>query len=180
MTTKENIAAAFAHVYTEADRLIQDVAKEHAIANMGQTLEEHLQRAAPPADVIAVCWSSFYGQSESVEMARDLDQERKGWLKQAKKDVATLVKKKLPLTLENARLAFERKLLWHRSDNESFSLSSMPGSLLPTSQRFSQTPLSEKILVTSTPIQWVPLSRSSLSSARDSSVPHPSANATSR
>lgn len=112
-TKKSIIAAAFAYVYPDAESLIKDVAKEHCIANMGQNLEDFITAsewlAKHPEQVISSCYSNFYGQSESDDMAEGIDEERRAWLKQAKKDVAAVQKKGLPLTMENVRLAFENK-----------------------------------------------------------------------
>ena len=113
LTVKQIIAAAFAYVYTDADKLIQDVAKEHAIANMGHELGDFITErewlSKHPEQVISSCWNNWMGQIESDEMADGQNDERKVWLKQAKKDVAAVQKKKLPLTMENVMLAFEGK-----------------------------------------------------------------------
>ena len=110
---KDLIAAAFAYVYPDAEALIKDVAKEHTIANMGQNLEDFIVATEwlekNPQQLVGSCYNSFYDQSESEEMAEGIEDERKSWLKQAKKDVALVQKKGLPLTLENVRLAFEKK-----------------------------------------------------------------------
>ena len=104
---KAAIEAAFDHVHTDIDHLIKQVAGEHALINMGMTLEENLGWYLPESkDVLYSAFNSLYQQSESDEMADGTMDEYKSWVKQAKKDVALVKKAKLPLTPRNVRAAF--------------------------------------------------------------------------
>lgn len=109
-TIKQIIAAAITYVYSDVDDLVQDAAKDHAMANMGHVLGDFINVSEwlsnHPEYVISFSWGNLMGLSENDESGND---ERKGWLEQAKKDVAAVQKKKLPLTMENARLAFKCK-----------------------------------------------------------------------
>lgn len=110
---KQIIEAAFAHVYTDAEELIKDAAREHTIANLGQELEDFLQPSEyllkNPQKVFHDCFNGLYSQSESDEMADALQEEYRDWQKRSRKDVEKVQKKKLPLTMTNVRLAFENK-----------------------------------------------------------------------
>ena len=107
---KETIEAAFNHVHTDVENLIKQAASEHAIANMGQVLEDFFPYGQPNLEkFFSQCFSIFYQQSESDEMAEGLEAERKEWMKDAKRDVAAVQKKGLPLTMRNVRDAFEFK-----------------------------------------------------------------------
>jgi hypothetical protein len=109
---KNLIAAAFAHVYTDVERFIRDQAKEHTIANLGQTLEDHVHPglSARPEQIIANAFSSLMSDFSCEDETGDsVEDEMRVWLGQAKRDTALIQKKGLPLTMENARLAFERK-----------------------------------------------------------------------
>ena len=114
------IKAALDHVYTDEQKLIEDCAKEHAIANMGQTLKGIISSGygaqsaiarftKNPEQLVSACYSAFYGGSESEEMADGIDRERRSFLKDSKRDVAKVKKAGLPLTIANARLAFLNK-----------------------------------------------------------------------
>ena len=110
LTKSQLITLAFQHVYTDVERFKKDIAKEHCIANMGQRLEDFMHGATGrPEDVISRAYSSFYGQSESDEMADGIADEMRSWLKEADKQIKAVQKAGLPLTMENARLAFEKK-----------------------------------------------------------------------
>lgn len=103
------IEAAFDYVHPDVESLVKQAASEHTIANMGQMLEDFFYGAGDPKSLFHDCFSCFYQQSESDEMADGLMEERADWVKQAKKDAAKIVKKKLPLTMRNMRDAFEQK-----------------------------------------------------------------------
>lgn len=110
LTVKQFIDLAFQHVYEDVEKFRKDIAKEHCIANMGQELSDFIHSTSGhPKDAIAQAYGSFYQQSESDEMAEGIDDEMKSWLKEADKQIKAVQKKKLPLTMENARLAFEKK-----------------------------------------------------------------------
>jgi len=101
------IEAAYDYVHTDVEHLIKQVAGEHAVVNMGMTLEDQLSWYVPkPDDLLYSCFNNFLQQSESDEMERGTMQEYKSWVKQAKKDVALVKKAKLPLTARNVRAAF--------------------------------------------------------------------------
>lgn len=116
------IKAALDHVYTDEQKLIEDCAKEHAIANMGQTLKGIISSGyggygtqsvarftKNPEQLVSACYSAFYGGSESEEMADGIDCERRSFLKDSKRDVAKVKKAGLPLTIANVHLAFLSK-----------------------------------------------------------------------
>ena len=102
------VAAAMAHVYTVDDELVQDFARESCIANMGQSLTDYIGqfRNNDTGKLVRYAYDAFYQQSESDEMARMLDDERKSFLKDAKKCLAQVKKAKQPLTLGNMRDAY--------------------------------------------------------------------------
>lgn len=110
LTKKQIIDLAFQHVYTDVEAFRKDIAKEHCIANMGQELGDFVDgHFKDPARVISWAYNAFYQQSESDEMAEGIDEEMRSWLKEADKQIKAVQKKGLPLTMENARLAFEKK-----------------------------------------------------------------------
>jgi len=108
-TAQQLVDAAFAYVYTDPYRLVQDAAKEHTIANMGQSLEELVTRAhcslARPEGIVSSAYSALASDCAMEEV--DIDDERLSWVKDARRDVALVQKKGLPLTLANVRHAFE-------------------------------------------------------------------------
>jgi len=108
-SVKSLITQAFAVVYTDVDQLVKDQAMEHTIANMGQCLEDFARSSMPADRLIRLCYQDLRQQCESDEMADGIDEEYRDWLKEARKSVAMVQKKGLPLTLTNTRDAFERK-----------------------------------------------------------------------
>ena len=101
---KKAIEAAFDHVHTDVERLIKQAASENAVVNMGQSIEDWFPYFDPgPETLLERCFSNFYQSSESDEMAEGLEDERRAWVKTAKRDVAAVQKKKLPLTVRNVQ-----------------------------------------------------------------------------
>jgi uncharacterized protein YifE (UPF0438 family) len=111
MTKKsECFEAASSHVWTDFDKFVTMCAKEHAIANMGQSFEDLAGYGANrPELIVEQAFSQLRNDCESDEMADGVWDEYKSWVKQAKKDATRVQKAGLPLTLANARLAFENK-----------------------------------------------------------------------
>lgn len=111
MNKQELIKAAHDHVWTDFEAFIKMVAKEHAIANMGQDLSDFVHRGftPKPEQVVDFAWSSFMGDMESDEMAEGTMDEYRSWLKDARRDAEKVRKAGLPLTLANVTLAFELK-----------------------------------------------------------------------
>jgi hypothetical protein len=101
------IEAALDHVHTDVEVLIKQCASEHAVINMGQSLEDWFPYGTPsPERLFEQCFSNFYQASESDEMAEGTEDERRSWMKTSKKDVAKVKKAKLPFTVRNVRAAF--------------------------------------------------------------------------
>lgn len=120
MTKQEMIDGAFQFVFATAEALVKAHAQEMTLGNMGQSLVDYVYppkvsptRADPPvpdlSSVVSRAFNEFYQGSESDEIAQCISDELHDWMKSAKKDVAKVVKKGLPLTLANARLAWEEK-----------------------------------------------------------------------
>jgi hypothetical protein len=109
---KQLVAGALAHVYTDVDRLIKAAAQEHTIANLGQSLEDHISSymaddyTKHPERLVPGAYSMLRQDCESDEMAGAIEDEYDSWLKQAKKDIVRVQAKNLPLTLENMRAAY--------------------------------------------------------------------------
>lgn len=103
------IAAAEDYVHTDEANLVKQVAAEHAIVNMGQDVKDFMSYSGVgrPERLFHDAFNCFYQQSESDEMAAGTNEEFKSWFKQAKKDIATVKKAKLPLTFRNVRMAFD-------------------------------------------------------------------------
>lgn len=81
-------------VHATEDSLIKATAVRHTILNLGQNWPEV---------------SRLEELAEDDEMYNGVLAEYKDWLKDAKKEVKMVVKAKLPLTLANTELAFNRK-----------------------------------------------------------------------
>ena len=99
---KAHIELAMTHLYTNEEEFMKVVAMEFTIANLGRSLEEtRMVRVTDnPANLVSLCYNqvdSDYGM-EGVE----IEPERKSWLKDAKKIVATLKKHGMSFTLINA------------------------------------------------------------------------------
>jgi hypothetical protein len=113
MTRKQLIEAAFKHVYPPGlvEELISAAAAEHTIANLGQSLEQLISTGNDWGNVYTAIIPLAYARlrEESASEGIDIEDEYQDWLKQARKDVAQVQKKGLPLTLENVRMAFEMK-----------------------------------------------------------------------
>lgn len=109
--TKAQIDAAFDYVYEDVEAFVKVCAREHTIANLGQSLEDLARRAfsSSPEHLVNNCYSTFYGDCESEEMANGVTDEYRAWLKDARRDAQKVLKAGLPLTLKNARDAFELK-----------------------------------------------------------------------
>jgi len=107
---KQAIEAALDHVHTDEAVLLKQCTSEHAILNMGQTVEDFATYVyGDPARFFEACFSSFYQQSESDEMAEGLEDERRSFTKYVKADIKAVKKAKLPLTVRNCRDAYEKK-----------------------------------------------------------------------
>lgn len=101
------INAALDHAYPNVEQLVEDFARRFALENMGQRLVDHLQSVrVTPDRVYASCWNSLYQSSESDEMARGLEAERKAWVKDGKKCAKKVQAKKLRLTMRNMEEAW--------------------------------------------------------------------------
>jgi len=115
MTNKELIALAFAHVYTDEEKFVEAQAMEHTIANAGLSIRDHLSYGTTwfethPDEVIEVIPSAFNQMREDFGgEGVDIEPEMRDWKKQAKKDTKLILKAGLPMTMANARLAFEKK-----------------------------------------------------------------------
>lgn len=115
MTKKELIDATFQFVFPTPEDLADAHAKEMTLSNMGQTLANYVDvpKRAPTAHflrtLVTFAYADYFQGSESDEIAKCISDEHMSWVKDAKKDVAKVVKKGLPLTLANARLAWEEK-----------------------------------------------------------------------
>ena len=105
--TKLAIEQALDHVHTDIEALIKQNAAEHALVNMGQEVSDFASYCRnDPSTLLYSAYRNFYQQSESDEMADGTEREFKSWLKIARKDVAKVQKKGLPLTARNVRAAF--------------------------------------------------------------------------
>lgn len=107
----ELVTQAMNVVYTDWEKYLRDIAREHTIANMGQDLESLMQGCREvPEHVISDAFNQLRNDCESDEMADGVDEEFRSWLKQAKKDAAVVKKLGLPWTIDNSRLVFEKKI----------------------------------------------------------------------
>ncbi len=109
MDKKQLIDAAFDHVYADTESYIRDIAREHTIANLGSSLEELVGRHGnmEPRYVIGAAFSCLANDHACEGLS--LDPEYRSWLKDARRDAALVVKAGLPMTIRNARDAFEFK-----------------------------------------------------------------------
>ena len=109
------INAAMNVVFENENDLVIAQMSEHCIANCGLTLADFIwasESYKTPRDLRRLfvgCYQTFYGQSESDEMAAGTDEEYRSWRKDALRDLARVKKAGLPLTLQNTRDAFENK-----------------------------------------------------------------------
>ena len=97
---KEIVSRAFAVVYTDEKKFIDDVAYEFTIGNVGKSVEELLDYAneamlEKPEGVIARAWSSFIHEVESDEEYDGMMAELRAWKKEAVK-MANAIKKLNP------------------------------------------------------------------------------------
>lgn len=107
---KALVLEAMAVVYTDEQKFINVLAKEFALSNLGQELEDHIRFSkCAPEHVIDHAWSGMLSECDSDEMEEGMHDERRGWEKDAKKMLKQLKSKKLPLTIANAHLAWEIK-----------------------------------------------------------------------
>lgn len=110
-TRKEAVAIIFSHVFTSPEEFAKNVATEHAIANMGQSLEDLISSpewaVKRPQDAILNAWSQF--ASDAAGEGIDIEDERRSWKKEGEKTAKAVQKAGLPMTMENARLFFEKK-----------------------------------------------------------------------
>lgn len=109
MTKANVLKAAQEYEWDDADALVKAIAQEHTILNLGATVEEYIYGNVEPSRVISTAFHGMrqaYG-SEGEELLDGIEDEYRSWVKNARKDVATIEKLGLPLTLANARRAFE-------------------------------------------------------------------------
>lgn len=111
LTRKELVQAAMQVVYMDFEEYVKDQAREHTVANAGMVLEHMIQMAShtSPTNLVSSAFFQLYSDCESDEMACGVMKEYRCWLKTARKDCVAVQKKGLPLTLENSRLAWEKK-----------------------------------------------------------------------
>ncbi len=120
MDKRQLIEAVLNYPYATPEALIDAHAKEMTLGNMGQSLADYAHLPRPTASrpvpsmpdlstVVTRAYDEFYQSSESDEIAKCIADEHRSWVKSAKKDVTKVVKGGLPLTLANARLAWEEK-----------------------------------------------------------------------
>lgn len=115
MNKADIVALALNFVYTDIEKLIKAQAKEHTIANLGQSLTDGgLQCSATfyeehPEALINERFSQLMGDCESDEMTDCVEDEYRSWLKDARESALAVQKKNLPLTLQNTRDHFEKK-----------------------------------------------------------------------
>jgi len=96
-------------VYTNINDYVLDQAREHTIANMGMDILDHVNPKSPPEKVVLHAWYDFCNLAESDEMLDSFEEEKRSWLRQSADDAKKVQKEGLPLTLANARMAFEFK-----------------------------------------------------------------------
>jgi len=113
MKKSEIVTQAMNVVYTDWEKYIRDIAREHTIVNMGQCLEYLMDgyRSCNPEHVISDAFNQLRNDCETDEQAESIDDEFRSWVKQAKKDAAVIKKLGLPWTIDNSRLVFEKKIL---------------------------------------------------------------------
>lgn len=109
MKTTDRVEQAMNHVWADFEAYVRMLAKEHTIANMGQDLAALGAHAASSETYVAAAYSQLLTDCESDEMADGIEEEYREWLKQARSDAEAVRGANLPLTLANARLAFEKK-----------------------------------------------------------------------
>lgn len=109
---QEFLAACMSFVHADFEQYVRTIAMEHTIANLGQELGELVAVGGlwcRPEDGVRQAYRQLIGDCESDEMAEGVEEEYRSWLKDARADAQRVRDAGLPLTLENARLAFERK-----------------------------------------------------------------------
>lgn len=109
---KVALAAVMSYEFIDLERFVKTVAQEHTIANLGQDIFDRISpemALRQPQGAVGAAFQQLREDCESDELCDGVDEEYRGWLKTARKDVAELVKRGATLTLENARLAFEKK-----------------------------------------------------------------------
>lgn len=111
----ELMSLVFAHVYTDEEAFIETVAKEFAIGNSGQEVEDYIEHMnlgklrEQLGDVISYAWSTFMGRMEDDEMYDGAMVEKRAWRKDAMKMAKTIKHAGMPMTLQNAHDAWEKK-----------------------------------------------------------------------
>ncbi len=111
----ELMSLVFAHVFTDEAAFIDTIAKEFAIGNSGQEVEDFIEHmniarlAQTPGDVISYAWSTFMGRMEDDEMYNGANAEKRAWTKDAKKMVQAIKLAGVPMTMQNAHDAWEKK-----------------------------------------------------------------------
>ena len=106
------IAEALNLEYTDERKFVEVVSMEFALSNMGQDLASCLTgygMSPPRADVLIRRAYDSISQSEGDEIYEAFEEERGGWVKEAKKMVVALKKAGLPLTVANTHLFWEKK-----------------------------------------------------------------------
>ncbi len=102
---------ALEHVWTDLEKFIKMCAKEHTIANMGQDLRDYVSGTyREPQYIVDQAYQQFLNDiCMDDDMVDGVEEEYRSWLKDARRDALRVQKAGLPLTLANARLAFENQ-----------------------------------------------------------------------
>lgn len=108
------IELVYSVVYTDVEAYTKDIAREHTILNMGQSLENSIQgpadmyvKLAERRQFISYAFNRWMECEEGMEDA--YNKEYKSWVSHAKKQVKEIQKAGVPLTLQSARDHWERK-----------------------------------------------------------------------
>lgn len=114
MTKQELLQAALSHPHPTPAALAEAFARQCAVENMGQRLIDLVTEPRPGstpdlADVVPRAYNRFYHEMENDEQADGLNEERKSFLKDARRAARKVRDAGLPLTLANADLAWNEK-----------------------------------------------------------------------
>lgn len=102
---------ALEHVWTDLEAFIKMCAKEHTIANLGQDLRDYVHGTyRDPQYIVDGAYQQFLNDiCTDDDMVDSIEDEYRSWLKDARRDALLVQKAGLPLTLANARMAFEKQ-----------------------------------------------------------------------
>ena len=101
---EELYTAAMTFVHPDEASYARQICAEFAVSNMGQDIRELAACNTMTATYAMSAWNSLRYACEV-----DISDEFDFWKKDAKKMIAAVKRAKLPFTLENARLAWEKK-----------------------------------------------------------------------